>query len=268
MNTGSGVLATALEHVASRLLGALDVGLVERVDPDEPSGDDGGVLPQQHLRAERRVDGHAPAGGRQRVHVYAGADRDQHLVTRAGGEVRRVQGRYDDRQDALAVLARRLGDQLLRPVTEARDAGVLVAEDDLVDPVLLATPSSPPSRSPGLSASSDSSRGWIDVGLVEQPADVGTGEPARHQPERGQRRVATTDVGVGVEDAVARLGGGLVERRAGVGHDDDVRRRLEVGVLERLLVGALLAVGLDRAARLAGDDHDGALERSARALRT
>jgi hypothetical protein len=96
--------------------------------------------------------------------------------------------------------------------------------------------------------------------LVEQPPDVGSGEPARHQPERGQGRVAAAHVGVGVEDAVASLGGRLVERGPGVGHDDDVRRRLEVGVAERLFVGALLAVGLDGPSGLAGDDHNGALE--------
>ena len=87
------------------------------------------------------------------------------------------------------------------------------------------------------------------LGLVEQPTDVGAGEPARHQPERGQRGVAAADVGVGVEDAVAGLGRRLVEGGAGVGDDDDVGGRLEVGVAEGLLVGALLAVGLDRARR-------------------
>ena len=96
--------------------------------------------------------------------------------------------------------------------------------------------------------------------LVEQPPDVGAGEPARHQPERGQRRVAAAHVGVGVEHAVAGLGGRVVERGARVGDHDDVRRRLEVGVAERLFVGPLLAVGLDGPAGLAGDDHDGALE--------
>ena len=61
-------------------------------------------------------------------------------------------------------------------------------------------------------------------------ADVGAGQPARHQPERGQRGVAAADVGVGVEDAVAGLAGRLVQRAAGVGDDDDPRGRVDAGV--------------------------------------
>ena len=91
--------------------------------------------------------------------------------------------------------------------------------------------------------------------------------PRGHQPERGQRRVAAADVGVGVEDAVAGGAGGLVERGAGVGDDDDALGRVDAGVAERRLEGAPLAVGLDRRARLGRDDDDGALERRSMAPR-
>ena len=192
--------------------------------------------------------------------MRAGTDGHQHLVGRAGVEVGRVQGGYDDRQDALVVLAGRLGDQLLGPVAEPGDAGVVVAQHHLVDAGRVGHAEQGAEPQPGV-VGVVALEVRLDRGrLVEQPPDVGTGEPARHQPERGQRRVAAAHVGVGVEDAVAGLGGRLVERGARVGDDDDVRRRLEVGVAERLLVGALLAVGLDGPAGLAGDDHDGALE--------
>ena len=65
------------------------------------------------------------------------------------------------------------------------------------------------------------------LGLVEQGLDVGSGQAARHQPEGGQRGVAATDVGVGVDDPVAGGAGLLVERAAGVGHDDDARGRVD-----------------------------------------
>ncbi len=59
-------------------------------------------------------------------------------------------------------------------------------------------------------------------GLVEQRADIGTGQTARHETEGSQRRVAAADVGIGVEHAVASGCRFLVERRARIGDDDDV----------------------------------------------
>ena len=68
------------------------------------------------------------------------------------------------------------------------------------------------------------------LGVVEQRLDVGAGQAARHQPERGERGVAPADVRVGVDDAVAGRAGVAVERAAGVGHDDDARGRVDAGV--------------------------------------
>ena len=84
--------------------------------------------------------------------------------------------------------------------------------------------------------------------------------PRGHQAERGEGRVATADVGVGVDDAVAAGAGLLVERAAGVGDDDDPGRRVDPGLGEGGLEGAPLRVGLDRGAGLARDDDDRALE--------
>ena len=52
-----------VQQRASGLLGALDVGLVERVDAEEASGGGGGDLPQQQLGAERAADGDLGAAG-------------------------------------------------------------------------------------------------------------------------------------------------------------------------------------------------------------
>ena len=83
------------------------------------------------------------------------------------------------------------------------------------------------------------------------------GEPGGHEAERGERRVAAADGRVGVEDAVAGGARRLVERRAGVGDDDDALARVDAGVAERLLEDAALAVGLDGRARLRRDDERG-----------
>ena len=64
---------------------------------------------------------------------------------------------------------------------------------------LWACPSSAPSCRPGLSALVHRQRGGGRRGVVQQAADVGTGQPGRHQPERGQRAVPAADVRVGQE---------------------------------------------------------------------
>ena len=46
----------AVEQAAGRLLGALDVGLVERVDAEQPAGDGGRDLPEQQLGTEGAAD--------------------------------------------------------------------------------------------------------------------------------------------------------------------------------------------------------------------
>jgi hypothetical protein len=53
-------------------------------------------------------------------------------------------------------------------------------------PARLATPTNAPSRRPGLSVESSAREGRESGGLVQQPADVGAGEPARDQAEGGQ----------------------------------------------------------------------------------
>ena len=78
-----------------------------------------------------------------------------------------------------------------------------------------------PSTSAGFSGLSIGDLEQRGLGLVEQLGDVDAGEAGRHEAERGERGVAAADGRVGVEDAVAVCAGGRIERRAGVGHDDD-----------------------------------------------
>ena len=112
----------------------------------------------------------------------------------------------------------------------------------------------------GVLGAVDRERQLDRLGLFEHLGDVDAGEPRGHETERGERGVASADVGVGVEDAVAGRACRLVERRAGVGHDDDARRGVDASVAERLLVDAPLAVGLDGRAGLRRDDEGGCLE--------
>ena len=74
-----------------------------------------------------------PGLGADVVEQPSGAERAEHLVGAAGGEVRGGRRLDDDGQHALAVLAGRLGDELLGPVSEPGVRGVGVAQDELVD---------------------------------------------------------------------------------------------------------------------------------------
>jgi hypothetical protein len=60
--------------------------------------------------------------------------------------------------------------------------------------------------------------------------------------------------------SVAGLGRRLLQRGAGVGDDDDASGRVDAGLREGLLEHPALAVGLDRAAGLAGHHDHGAVE--------
>ena len=118
-----------VEQRRARRSWPLDVRLVERVDAEQPPGDRRRVLPQQELRTERAGDGDAVAG----VAVGSAVPRRRALAarssaSRAGRPARRPRPRSargrrgvldDDRQQAGAVLAGRLGDELLGPVAEA-----------------------------------------------------------------------------------------------------------------------------------------------------
>ena len=85
------------------------------------------------------------------------------------------------------------------------EPGALVDEDQLVAQRRWCRPSRRRAAAPGLASSSSASRSETASASSSSAADVGAGQPARHQAERGQRGVAAADVGVGVDDAVAGL---------------------------------------------------------------
>ena len=167
-------------------LGALDVGLVERVDPDHPAGDGGGVLPQQHLRAERARRRRRPSrtpGGPCRARDV-GPEGGQHLVGRAGGEVGGVEGRRRRRAGCPCRPCRwtrrsSCSAQSPKPAYGAPAS----ASTSLSTPARLAAPSRAPSRRPGLSTESASRAGPDGLGLVEQRRRCRR-RPARSAPGR------------------------------------------------------------------------------------
>ena len=166
---------------------------------------------------------------------------------------------HDDGQQALAVLAGALGDQLLGPVTEADGLGAGIYQHHLVSQRAGATECrAQAERRVGVVIRPQ--RGRDCFGLVEQSTDVCAGQTTGDESERGQRRVPATDVGVGVEDGVTGVTGVLVERATGIGDNHDPLRRVDAGVLERLLVDAALRVGLDGGAGFGRHDDDRLLE--------
>ena len=118
----------------------------------------------------------------------------------------------DDGQDAGAVLAGGLGDELLGPVAEADVLGAVVDEHELVaQRVGAGHRGAEAQRRVGVVVGGE--QVGHRLGVVEQGLDVGAGEAARHQAERGEGGVAATDVGVGVDRPGSRRRGR--RRRAG-----------------------------------------------------
>jgi hypothetical protein len=235
--------------------------------------DGGGDLPQQQLSPETATDPHVRAvtldrlvtalvaagrAGAVRVAGVAGEtdDRDVRGWKRHLGSGR-VRDHYG--QQAGAILARALGDELLGPVGEADQPRAVLDDDQLVAQRLGAGErGAEPEARVGVVVGGEEVRD--SLGLVEQGLDVGARQAAGHEPEGGECGVAPTDVRVGVDHAVAGLPGLLVERASRVGHHDDVAGRVEPCPAERLLEGAALGVGLDGGAGLAGHHRDRALQ--------
>ena len=188
-----------------------------------------------------------------------GDEADHRDVGGNGADLRILLVRQDDGQHPRAVLARALGDQLLRPVGESRDPGTVVDEDELVAQGLGAGHRRAESKG-GVGLVVFGQQVGYGLGLVQQLLDVDAGQAAGHEAEGGQRRVAPADVGVGVDDAISRRAGLLVQRAPGVRDDHDALGGVDAGVGERALVGTTLGVGLDRGAGLAGDHDDRTLE--------
>lgn len=164
-----------------------------------------------------------------------------------------------DGQQAAAVLAGRLRDQLFDPVAETDDVRAVGHDGDLVAQRFGAREDRT-EHEPGVLVQVDREQRGDRVGLVEELGDVRSREPGRHEAEGGERGVAATDRGLGGEDAVAGVGRSGLEGGARVGDDDDAARRVDAGVAEGLLVDTALRIGLERRAGLRRDHEHGALE--------
>ena len=220
--------------------------------PEQAPGHGGGELPRHHL-------GGQAAGDRDLVFAefdvgVRGDEADHQDVGGAEGGLRR--GRPgNDRQHAGAELAGGFGDELFGPVGEALDAGAVLGDDDLVAQRVGAAQRRAEGEADVLLAVLVEDLGCF-LRFVQERLDVHAGQAARHHPERGERRVASADVGVRVEDGtVAGLAGGLVQRRARIGDDDDPALRVESGLGEGVLEDPALRVRLQGGAGLGGH-HD------------
>ena len=145
-----------LEQLARQLLGLLDVGLVERVDPEDRPGDRGGDLPADELGAEvdrvgdldpddrmaGRLEGVGQGVARGPVRLRQ-REPDERPVRAVGLD--RAERLGVDRHDPDAVLAGALRDELLRPRAEGRDL-VVGQERQLVAAALGQRPDGEPER--------------------------------------------------------------------------------------------------------------------------
>ena len=158
-----------------------------------------------------------------------------------------------DREDAAALLAGALGDELLGPDAERADR-VVDDEGELVAAGAreLAEREPEPQARVVLGRLEVRARLLGDLRALEDRPHVDAGQRGRHEPEVRQRRVAPADLGVVEEGAAeAVLLGQVDQRRAGVGDGDEVAavalQRVEV--LEQ-------RQRLDRPARLRRDDEE------------
>ena len=241
-----------VEQGTGRDLRGLHVGLVERVDPEQPARDRDRVLPGQQHRSERTGDLDLAIGDLASVLVVADQAHDLE-VRQVLGELGGVDVEHD-RQDALAELAGGLGDQLFGPVSEADDVRAIGDDAELVLEGTSAGDGGTEHET-GVLRAVDRELDRHRLRLVEELIEVDAGEAGRDETERGECRIPTADIRVRVEDPVAVGARCDIQRRTGVGHDDDALEVVDSGVAERLLVDALLAVSLQRRARLGGD-HD------------
>ena len=186
---------------------------------------------------------------------------DEEPVVAVGGRI--AQRLAGDREHAGALLARRLGDQLLEPQPDAlqrrgQDERQLVAALGVLggDHVR--------ERLAGVDAELVVALRDRLGGALQERRQVDARERGRDEPERRERGVAPADVGAAVRDARPAVAArALLERRARVGDRDEARAVAAGLAPER--IGE--AVGLHRRARFGRDHEERALHRARRARR-
>ena len=131
-------------------------------------------------------------------------------TTWRSGEIGRELGGVDvehDREEAGALLAGGLGDELLGPVGESDDVRAVGDDRELVLQRCRCAGDRGAEHEAGVLGAVDGERELDGLGLVEELAMSTPGEARRHQPESGERGVAAADGRVGVEHAVAGRAG-------------------------------------------------------------
>ena len=206
--------AVARHRPTRQALGELYVGLVEGVDAEGRSGHGHAHLPDEEERAEflgpfkpyaqrrvagrlervedaRRLVGFSPLlRFARRVPIEKQADEDPVLAVL----VRRARRLGDDRDDAPALLAGALGEELLRPVRKRLPVGRR-EEGDLVAPREREFPQRRPEEEARVVAGLVLATVRGLGGLREKRGDVGPGERRRRQTERAQGREAAPHLG-------------------------------------------------------------------------
>ena len=190
-----------------RDLARLDVGLVERIDAAgslrrSPWRSPSGRTPRPgrsvvvHVDADHRLAGLLERHDRRvlrRVRSRLQAQVGEQAIVAVG--VRRRQPLAVDRDDALALLAGGLRDELLEPRAEIVDPGRRHQRELVAGPVVASAPRIVPSTSPGFSSAGTPGAQRVDhaLGFVEQPSHVEAHDRRGHHAEVRQRGVATAD---------------------------------------------------------------------------
>ena len=207
----------------------LDVRLVEGIDAEDRARDRGRQLEAKELRPK----------------IARLGEIDVHLLP--VNPVRRLARR---RHEPLALLAGRLCEELLEPEPEA----ARIVEDDLVASLLPARAERKPQLESGIRVG-DAARVVHLLGTGQEPGDVDTGEYRRDEREDRQRRVAPADRGLPRDDGDPALACKCLERRAGIG-DDEERRGFPSASLPEMVE---MTAGLHGRSRLRRDDEERAV---------
>ena len=191
------------EDFLGEVLCLLHVRLVEDVDAENGTGDRDRVLPAEELRSDRqripeleRHDRMARLGERgQGARLVVTGERQPDKEAIVAVDLRDAERLVGDRNQALALFARALRDQLLGPDAEALDRG-RCDDRDLVAPDLRRLGEDRSQPGPGVLPGRDGWGARLHHGRrpVEQARNIDAAERRRYETEVREGRVAAADV--------------------------------------------------------------------------